>query len=158
MGLKNLIQLKSKEVVLEVDQEEVSEETRKRSYHENGNRDSSRNMGHAQTLSVCLEAIYAKFENEEKELKHKQEELKSPYSEEQLGKESEIKGFQVAIDNANETITEKEDENKKIKESIKELKFEITDLPHNPNTYGVDAKKGASSKFWIGLILSLIHI
>ena len=153
MGLKNLIQLKSKEVVLEIDQEEVSEETRKRTYHETGFRDSSRNMGHAQTLSVCLEAIYAKFENEEKELKHKQEELKSPYSEEQLGKESEIKGFQVAIDNANETITEKEDENKKIKESIKELKFEITDLPHNPNTYGVDAKKGASSKFWIGLIV-----
>ena len=63
MGLKNLIQLKSKEVVLEVDQEEVSEETRKRSYHENGNRDSSRNMGHAQTLSICLDAVYAKFEN-----------------------------------------------------------------------------------------------
>ena len=153
MGLKNLIQLKSKEVVLEVDQEEVSEETRKRTYHETGFRDSSRNMGHAQTLSVCLEAIYAKFENEEKELKHKQEELKNPYSEEQLAKKSEIKGFQVAIDNANETIGEKEDESKKIKESIKELKFEITDLPHNPNIYGVDAKKGASSKFWIGLIV-----
>jgi len=151
--LKNLIQLKSKEVVLEVDQEEVSEETRKRTYHETGFRDSSRNMGHAQTLSVCLEAIYAKFENEEKELKHKQEELKNPYSEEQLAKKSEIKGFQVAIDNANETIDEKEDESKKIKESIKELKFEITDLPHNPNIYGVDAKKGASSKFWIGLIV-----
>ncbi|MFC4635494.1 beta-carotene 15,15'-monooxygenase [Dokdonia ponticola] len=153
MGLKNLIQLKPKEVILEVDEDEVSEESRKRTYHETGFRDSSRNMGHAQTLSVCLAAIYAKFENEEKELKHKQEELKSPYSEEQLGKESEIKGFQVAIDNANEVIKQKEERNEKIKESIKELRFEITDLPHNPTAYGVDAKKGASSKFWIGLIV-----
>lgn len=153
MKLKNLIQLKPSEEIVEVDQKEIPEESRKRTYHETGYRDSSRNMGHAQTLSVCLDAIYAKFENEEKELKHKQEELKKPYSEEQYRKHSEIKGYQVAIDNASETIKHKEDANVKIKENIKELKFEITDLPHNPNVYGVEAKKGASSKFWIGLIV-----
>lgn len=153
MGLKNLIQLKPKETVLKVSGDEYSEETRKRTYHETGFRDSSRNMGNSQTLSVCLEAIYAKFENEEKELRHKQEELKKPYTQELLAKESEIKGFQVAIDNANDNIKHKEDKNQGVNENIKELKFEITDLPQNPDAYGVPAKKGASAKFWIGLVV-----
>lgn len=153
MGLKNLIQLKFSEDLVKVEQEEISEESRKRTYHEVGFRDSTRNMGHAQTLAVCLEAIYAKFENEEKELKHKQDELKKPYSEEQDRKQSEIKGFQVAIDNASETIKQNKEKTSKVKDGIKELKFEITDIPHNPNQYGIEAKKGASSKFWIGLIV-----
>lgn len=153
MGLKNLIQLKPKETVLKVSGDEYSEETRKRTYHETGFRDSSRNMGNSQTLSICLEAIYAKFENEEKELRHKQEELKKPYTQELHAKESEIKGFEVAIDNANDNIKHKEDKNQKIKDTIKELKFEITDVPQNPDTYGVPAKKGASAKFWIGLVV-----
>ncbi len=151
--LKNLIQLKSSEEVVEVDQEEISEESRKRTYHETGYRDSSRNSGHTKTLLVCLDAIYAKFENEEKELKHKQEELKKPYKEEQHRKYSEIKGCQVIIDNAIDTIKQDETKSLNIRENIKELKLEITDLPHNPNTYGENAKKGASSKFWIGLIV-----
>ena len=153
MGLKDLIQLKPKEPVLKISEEGVSDESRKRTYHEAGYRDSSRNNGNAQTLSVCLDAIYAKFENEEKELRHKQEELKKPYAQEQHGKESEIKGFQVAIDNANESIKNKEDINREISETIKELRFEITDLPQNPDKYGVPAKKGASAKFWIGLVV-----
>lgn len=153
MGLKDLIQLKPKEPVLKVSDDGFSEESRKRTYHEAGYRDSSRNMGNAQTLSVCLDAIYAKFENEEKELRHKQEELKKPYTQEQHAKESEIKGFQVAVDNANENIKQKEDKNQEINETIKELKFEITDLPQNPDTYGIPAKKGASAKFWIGLVV-----
>lgn len=153
MGLIDLIQLKPKEITPKVNQELAFEETRKRSYHENGNRDSSRNMGHSQTLSICLDAVYSKFENEEKELKYKQEELKKPYSEELLRKESEIKGFEVAIDNANEIISHNEEKNEKTKLTIKDLRFEITDIPHNTATYGIDAKKGASSKFWIGLIV-----
>ena len=153
MGLRNLIQLKPKEVTLKADIEEYSEETRKRTYHETGYRDSSRNMGHAQTLSICLDAIYARFENEEKELNHKQQELKKPYSEEKNGKESEIKGFQVAIDNAHDNIKHKEEKNDSISNNIKELKFEITDIPQNPEVYVADVKKGASAKFWIGLIV-----
>lgn len=153
MGLKNLIQLKPKATLLKVTDEQPTEEVRKRTYHEAGYRDSSRNTGNSQTLSICLEAIYAKFENEEKELRHKQDELKKPYSQEQLEKESEIKGFQVAIDNANEKIKQNEDTNLEIEGAVKELKFEITDLPQNPSSYGVSAKKGASAKFWIGLVV-----
>ncbi|WP_431163270.1 beta-carotene 15,15'-monooxygenase [Flagellimonas beolgyonensis] len=153
MGLKDLIQLKPKEPILKVSEDGFSEESRKRTYHEAGYRDSSRNMGNAQTLSVCLDAIYAKFENEEKELRHKQEELKKPYTQEQHSKESEIKGFQVAVDNAYESIKLKEDKNQEINDTIKELKFEITDLPQNPDVYGIPAKKGASAKFWIGLVV-----
>ncbi|GAA3644563.1 coiled-coil domain-containing protein [Flavivirga jejuensis] len=153
MGFKNLIQLKPKEPLSKTNDEEVSQEVRKRTYHETGFRHSSRNMGNSQTLGICLDAVYAKFENEEKELNHKQEELKRPYFQEQRAKESEIKGFQVAIDNANENIKQKEDKNQDIKDSIKELRFEMTDLPLNPEVYGVPAKKGASAKFWIGLIV-----
>ncbi|NDV16518.1 beta-carotene 15,15'-monooxygenase [Muricauda sp. TY007] len=153
MGLKDLIQLKPKDPILKLSDDGLSEESRKRTYHEAGFRDSSRNMGNSQTLSICLDAIYAKFENEEKELRHKQEELKKPYTQEQHAKESEIKGFQVAIDNASDSIKQKEDKNQEINETIKELKFEITDLPQNPDVYGVPAKKGASAKFWIGLVV-----
>ena len=153
MGLKNLIQLKPKEVIIDAVHEDASEETRKRTYHEVGYRDSTRNMGHSQTLSVCLEAIYAKFENEEKELQYKQNELKKPYSEERNIKESEIKGLQVSIDNSMDSVLQKEERNAEIDEVIKDLKFEITDLPQNPVSYGVEAKKGASSKFWIGLVV-----
>lgn len=153
MGLKDLIKLKPKDALLKVSDDGLSEESRKRTYHETGFRDSSRNMGNAQTLSVCLDAIYAKFENEEKDQRHKQEELKKPYTQEQHVKESEIKGFQVAIDNAYESIKQKEDKNQDINETIKGLKFEIADLPQNPATYGVPAKKGASAKFWIGLVV-----
>jgi predicted nucleic acid-binding Zn-ribbon protein len=153
MGLRSLIQLKTQEPVLKVETEELSEEQRKRTYHECGYRDSSRNMGHPQTLSICLEAIYSKFENEEKELNHKQQELKKPYLEEQHAKESEIKGYQVAIDNANDNINQKDVKNQGIYDSVQELKFEITDIPQNPEIYGIPAKKGASSKFWIGLVV-----
>ncbi|UZO81534.1 beta-carotene 15,15'-monooxygenase [Aquimarina sp. ERC-38] len=151
MGLKDLVKLKPKETVIQIKDEQPNEEARKRTYHEAGYRDSSRNTGNSQTLSICLDAIYAKFENEEKELQHKQEELKKPYAQEQLEKESEIKGFQVAIDNANEKIAHNEDKNQDVEKLIKELKFEITDLPQNPDAYGIPAKQGASTKFWIGI-------
>jgi len=154
MELKKLFQLKPKDVSLTIDKEETSDEvSRKRTYHETGYRDSSRNMGHAQTLSICLDAVYARFENEEKELHHKQEDLKKPYTEEQDRKASEIKGFNVAIDNAEESIKHTLEKNDTIETAIKDIKFEITDIPQNPNVYGVEAKKGASSKFWIGLVV-----
>lgn len=153
MELKNLIQLRSKEVIPLNNGEEVAEETRKRTYHEAGFRDSSRSMGHAQSLSVCFDAIYSKFENEEKELLQKQYELKKPYLQEQKAREGEIKGLQVAIENTEESIQHQNDKIDQIKEDIKELKFEIADIPQNPTTYVPDAKKGASVKFWLGLIM-----
>src|SRR6218665_634920 len=75
---------------------ESTEESRKRTYHESGYRDSSRNSGNHTALSICLDAIYSKFQNEEKELAEKQNKLKEPYINEQKNKETEIKGLTVS--------------------------------------------------------------
>lgn len=91
-SIKNLFKLKS--VPIEPKQEQFSkkeidptneslEETRKRTYHESGYRDSSRTNGNHSTLSICLDAVYSKFQNEEKEMVEKQQKLKESYVNEQ---------------------------------------------------------------------------
>ncbi|MCX2432205.1 hypothetical protein [Pedobacter sp. GR22-10] len=130
-----------------------TEEVRKRTYHEAGFRDASRNSGSPLALSICLNAIYAKFQNEEKELVEKQQLAKEPYISEQKTKETEIKTLVISKESKEQQITKVETEIRTVKDNIEELKFEINDLPRNPEKYHISASKGASSKFWIGLII-----
>jgi len=132
---------------------ESTEESRKRTYHESGYRDSSRNSGNHTALSICLDAIYSKFQNEEKELAEKQNKLKEPYINEQKNKETEIKGLTVSLDNKEEQIKEVQNNIETVQDKIETLKFEINDIPKNPEIYHINASKGASTKFWIGLLL-----
>jgi tetrahydromethanopterin S-methyltransferase subunit B len=132
---------------------ESSEESRKRTYHESGYQDSSRNNGNHTALSICLDAIYSKFQNEEKELVEKQNKLKEPYLNEQKNKETEIKGLSVSLDNKEDQLKNLETDIDNVQRKIEEIKFEINDLPRNPENYNVKATKGASTKFWIGLII-----
>jgi len=133
--------------------EESTEESRKRTYHESGYRDSSRNSGNHTALSICLDAIYSKFQNEEKELADKQNKLKEPYINEQKNKETEIKAFTVSLDTKEEQIKEVQNNIEGVQNKIETLKFEINDIPRNPEFYHIKASKGASTKFWIGLLL-----
>ena len=133
--------------------EESTEESRKRTYHESGYRDSSRNSGNHTALSICLDAIYSKFQNEEKELADKQNKLKEPYINEQKNKETEIKAFTVSLDTKEEQIQEVQNNIEGVQNKIETLKFEINDIPRNPESYHIKASKGASTKFWIGLLL-----
>lgn len=155
--IKNLFRLKSiEQPPLEEEQNNENidnEEVRRRTYHETGFRDGSRNSGSSQTLSICLNAIYAKFQNEEKELVGKQRQIKEPYINEQKNKETEIKGLSVSRDNKEEQISRVNDSIGEVKDKIEALKFEINDLAKDPEKYHIDAKKGASTKFWIGLII-----
>lgn len=130
-----------------------TEETRKRTYHESGYRDSSRNNGNHTALSICLDAIYSKFQNEEKEMGEKQGKLKEPYFNEQKNKETEIKGLTVSLDNKEEQINDVQSNIDAVQNKIETLKFEINDIPRNPENYQINASKGASTKFWIGLLL-----
>ncbi|RZJ82552.1 MAG: beta-carotene 15,15'-monooxygenase [Flavobacterium sp.] len=157
--IKNLFRLKSipefsedntKEKVITI---EETEEIRKRTYHEAGYRDGSRNIGGSQALSVCLNAIYAKFQNEEKLLVDKQRQIKEPYMNEQKNKETEIKALTVSKENKEDQILRIDENIISVKEKIESLKFEINDLAREPEKYHIDAKKGASTKFWIGLII-----
>lgn len=132
--------------------EEV-EEVRKRTYHEAGFRDGSRNSGSPLALSICLNAIYAKFQNEEKELVEKQQLAKEPYINEQKTKETEIKTLAISEESKKQQITLVETNIRKVKDNIEELKFEINELARDPEKYHVSASKGASTKFWIGLII-----
>jgi len=133
--------------------EESTEESRKRTYHESGYRDSSRNSGNHTALSICLDAIYSKFQNEEKEMDEKQNKLKEPYLNEQKNKETEIKGLTVSLDNKEEQIKDVQNNIDTVQNKIETLKFEINDIPRNPENYQINASKGASTKFWIGLLL-----
>ncbi len=157
--IKNLFRLKpitespQSDSEVKEDSTEETEEVRKRSYHETGYRDGSRNIGGSQALSICLNAIYAKFQNEEKLLVDKQRQIKEPYVNEQKNKETEIKALAVSKENKEEQILRIDENIRAVKDSIEALKFEINDLPRDPEKYHVDAKKGASTKFWIGLII-----
>ncbi|OWK71389.1 beta-carotene 15,15'-monooxygenase [Pedobacter sp. AJM] len=132
-----------------------TEEVRKRTYHEAGFRDASRNSGSPLALSICLNAIYARFQNEEKELVEKQQLAKEPYISEQKTKETEIKTLVISKESKEQQINKVESDIRAVKDHIEELKFEINDLSRNPEKYHISASKGASSKFWIGLIILL---
>jgi hypothetical protein len=155
--IKNIFRLKSiveneKDEAKEILTEET-EEIRRRTYHETGYRDGTRNVGSPQALSICLNAIYAKFQNEEKELVEKQKQIKEPYVNEQKNKETEVKALSVSKENKEEHINRLDDNIKSVRDNIESLKFEINDLSREPEKYHINAKKGASTKFWIGLIL-----
>ncbi|WP_412851024.1 beta-carotene 15,15'-monooxygenase [Chryseobacterium sp. PMSZPI] len=161
-SIKNLFKLKS--VPIEPKQEQFSkkeidptneslEETRKRTYHESGYRDSSRTNGNHSTLSICLDAVYSKFQNEEKEMVEKQQKLKESYVNEQKNRETEIKALFVSQETKEEQLKNKDTEIESYQLTIETLKGEILDLPRNPEKYNVKATRGASAKFWIGFIL-----
>ncbi|GGE58859.1 hypothetical protein EV200_103431 [Pedobacter psychrotolerans] len=132
---------------------ESEEEVRKRTYHEAGFRDGSRNSGSPLVLSICLNAIYARFQNEEEELVEKQQLAKEPYINEQKTKETEIKTLVISKESKEQQIIKVETDIRAVKDHIEELKFEINDLARNPEKHHISASKGASSKFWIGLII-----
>lgn len=147
--LKDLVQTNKNEQATNTANPRVinlDERERKQTYHEAGFRDSTRNFGDKIALNICLQAIYAKFQNEEKENKLKQDKYKEPYLLEKSEKETEIKTKTVVVDNFNEKFE------KRIN-NIENLKHEIVDIPNSPEKYGIDAKKGASVKFWIGIVL-----
>jgi len=153
MSLRNLIQLKPNQKNTRESFNQINPEERRETYHEAGKQGSKANNGHPQSLAICLDAIYAKFQNEEKENEQRQRENKKPYNEEKECKISEIKGLEVAIENTNDNIKHKEEEIISINEKLKNLKSEIVDIPQNPHLYVDDVRKGASTKFWIGLIV-----
>ncbi|KNB62108.1 beta-carotene 15,15'-monooxygenase [Chryseobacterium sp. Hurlbut01] len=164
-NIKNLFKLKSTPVETPKEEEkEVSttesdsnaeslDEIRKRTYHESGYRDSSRTNGNHSTLSICLDAVYSKFQNEEKEMVEKQQKLKESYVNEQKNKETEIKALTVSVETKEDQLKNKNKEVENHQNQIQILKAEINDLPRNPEKYNLKATKGASTKFWIGLIL-----
>ncbi len=161
-SIKNLFKLKTPPLESQQEQlpkaeiistDESLEETRKRTYHESGYRDSSRNSGNHSTLSICLDNVYSKFQNEEKEMVEKQKKLKESYINEQKNREAEIKAFIVSQETKEELLISKNKEIENYQHTIEILKAEIIDLPRNPEKYNVKATKGASAKFWIGLIL-----
>ncbi|WP_374461512.1 beta-carotene 15,15'-monooxygenase [Chryseobacterium taeanense] len=161
-SIKNLFKLKSVPIEKQEEplpkneintSEESSEESRKRTYHESGYRDSSRTSGNHSTLSICLDAVYSKFQNEEKEMVEKQQKLKESYINEQKNRETEIKALTVSQETKEEQLKTKNKEIEAHQQNIDNLKAEILDLPRNPEKYNVKATKGASAKFWIGLIL-----
>ncbi|WP_223608273.1 beta-carotene 15,15'-monooxygenase [Chryseobacterium sp. OSA05B] len=161
-NIKNLFKLKS--IPIEAPEEESAkpeidpnaespEESRKRTYHESGYRDSARNNGNHTTLFICLDAVYSKFQNEEKEMVEKQQKLKEAYVNEQKNRETEIKALTVSLETKEEQLKNKNTEIEDHQDKIETLKAEINDLPRNPEKYNVKATRGASTKFWIGAIL-----
>lgn len=164
ISIKNLFKLKSAPIEPRQEQlpknevipnDDSLEESRKRTYHESGYRDSSRTSGNHSTLFICLDAVYSKFQNEEKEMVEKQTKLKEAYVNEQKNRETEIKAFIVSQETKDEQLKTKNKEIENHQHTIEALKAEIIDLPRNPEKYNVKASRGASAKFWIGALLLL---
>lgn len=79
--------------------------------------------------------------------------LKESYVNEQKNKETEIKALTVSQETKEENLKAKNIEIENHQHTIEALKTEIIDLPRNPEKYNVKATRGASTKFWIGVIL-----
>lgn len=146
--LRDLATIKGKEKEPTVNDqvEKVDEESRKRTYHETGYRDSSRNSGMRIPLRVSLEAIYAKFQNEEKENVKKQVELNEPYKAEKAEKVTLLKTTQVIMDNLMDKHSAK-------KGVIDALKKEIVSIRSNPDEFVDETGKGTKVKFRIGILI-----
>ena len=126
--------------------EDYSEENRKKTYYQLGFTDSTNALGNTTLLDICLQDIYAKFQNEVEKDKEKQERLKEPYRKEKSELETTVKTNTVVLD------IEKEEE-EICKQKIGDLKNKIADIRANPEKYFPDVGKGSSAKFWIGLFL-----
>ncbi len=146
--LKDLTDLKRVTPPPPIDNKTNVLEGENRDCKEAGFKDSTDSLGDETALKVSLDAIYAKFQNEEKEDKAKQEGLKEPYRIEKKEIETSIKTTTVGLDNNKE-------KNEAREKKIEVLKNEIADIPNNPKKYGIDIEKGSSIKFWIGLFLTV---
>jgi len=154
MNLKSLVGIKDKPVAAEPRVVSITPEgDRKRTYFESGYGDSKNNNSDTTALKICLDAVYIKFENEERELVQKQEKLKEPYENEKHEKIGEIKGIEVAVSNSEESIEDLQEKKSECKHFISELKDTIDDIPENPQKYGLPIKRRNSSKFVIGLMV-----
>lgn len=161
-NIKNLFKLKSIPVETPKEEEkqvsitesdsngESLDEIRKRTYHESGYRDSSRTSGNHSTLSICLDAVYSKFQNEEKEMVEKQQKLKESYVNEQKNKETEIKALTVSVETKEDQLKNKNKEVESHQNQIQILKAEINDLPRNRKNTTYKLQKERQQNFGSG--------
>lgn len=156
--IKNLFKLKStskkpSDVNFSLNHLDEDTKIRKKTYYEAGFIESERNSGAHTSLGVCLAAIHAKFQNEERINIRKQEELKQPYLKELSEKDTELKGLNITLENRTLDVHKEKEKIQITKDEIEKLNFKINDLSQHPETYGIDASRGASVKFWVGVLL-----
>lgn len=119
-------------------------EDRKKTYHKNGFDTSRSCQGSPDVLKTSFDAIYHKFENQCKVDEFEQEKLMQPYKNELKCKQTELLNQQDDTNNFENEIRAQD-------EKIETLKKQIIDVKDNPEPY-VEVSKGASAKFWIGLL------
>ncbi len=113
-GLRGLVTLKKDETKKEQENdnnlEAIPIEDKTRAYQESGCGDSQNNSGDITALSIHLDSVYSRFQNEAKDNKQKQEKLNEPYRRQKSEEETIIKTTNVLVNN----YIEKEESRKKI--------------------------------------------
>ncbi|RZK25670.1 MAG: ABC transporter permease [Flavobacterium sp.] len=115
-------------------------------YYQSGYGAAIKAMGSAINFKACLENLYGSFEQQCRDQEAQQIKLKQPYFDEKSRKHSELKNVEAAI-----SIFE---ENKQqISHKINIAKFEIEDVNHHPEVYGIESTKRPKAQFYIGILI-----
>lgn len=148
-AINNLFKLKTKEVPKPSEDEthEAREQIRI-TYYQSGYGASSKASGNPTTFRVALHNLFSSFEELCRKQLNEQQRLKQPYIEAQEKQRTELKKRETAL-----SIYEDSKDN--LEKEIDKHKFEIVDVKHNPEKYGIDSDKRPKAQFYIGLFLLL---
>ncbi len=147
-ALKRLITLKPKaEETIESplnDRHNVEPQT----YYDDGTQKCIDASGSPNILKNCLIEVFERFKEETRIRTQEQTSLKKPIIEEQQRQITELSKRTLLKE-----IKEKEIEELTLQ--IKKIDQDITEVPDNPNKFGIDADKKPKAQFYIGLLILL---
>ncbi|WP_282032232.1 ABC transporter permease [Winogradskyella eximia] len=148
-ALKNIFTLKKKADPIPVSNEnDDSRDQIRISYYQSGFAAAQKATGKPIVLKACLQNVYNSFEDQCRNQKIEQENLKKPYYEEIERQKSEIK----KLETAKEINDDKQD---KCNNQLAQIREDIIDVRINPDNHGLIVEKNPKVKFYIGLILLL---
>ena len=145
--IKNLFKLKENSIAKsQIDDTEDAREQVRITYYQSGYGASTKAFGDPVTFGVGLHNLYNSFENLCRKQLNEQQRLKQPYIEEQEKERTELKKRETAL-------VIYDEQNNTIDKNINDFKFQIVDVKHSPEKYGIDVDKRPKAQFYIGLSL-----
>tara|TARA_B110000238_G_C16123337_1_gene438094 strand:+ start:673 stop:1935 length:1263 start_codon:yes stop_codon:yes gene_type:complete len=146
--LKKLITLKPKKEESDIASIREPQYIEPKTYYDDGTNKCIDASGSPNILKNCLVEVFEKFKEESRLTFAEQERLKRPIREEQQRQKSEL---------AKRTLLKEMKENafEEISSQIKQIDVKISEVPKNPNKFGIDADKKPKAQFYIGVLILL---
>ncbi|HZK08586.1 MAG TPA: hypothetical protein VFC92_10345 [Bacteroidales bacterium] len=146
-ALKRLITLKPKVVESPFEQPSITN-IESKTYFEDGTRKCIDALGSPSILENCLVEVFERFKEESRLATQEQDRLKSPFIEDQQRQKTELAKRNLLKEMKEKSIDD-------LSNQIKKIDQDITEVPANPNKFGVDADKKPKAQFYIGLLILL---